>query len=221
MEIIGDYMQTGKLLILTAVAVFSSGNMFANELSYSYITSGSFGGPHPDLDITAQFREITGTTVAGAASNLPLGVFSLHKANDVDTYTNLSFTLDVTFTLPTGNDGGGTSVFYALLNGVINGTIKKQGNGSLNLDFNPGSKDFTFHNALNEGLFTFSVANLDNMRWNQSTDERQGNYELIGSISRATDFAPPTDVVPEPSSFLLLATAVCGTAIGLRRKAKS
>jgi PEP-CTERM motif len=117
----GDYMQTGKLLILTAIAIFGSGNLFADEFSYSYITSGSFGGSHPDLDFTEQFSEITGTTVvAGAASN----------------------------------DG-----------------------------------------------------------W-------QGNYELVGSISRATDPAAPTDAVPEPGSILLAATAICGTGIGMRRKVK-
>jgi len=209
-------MQTGKLLFFATIAIFGNGNMFADQISYSYTTSGSFAGSHPDLDFTAQFSAITGATVAGAASNLPLGVFSLDQASDVDTYTNLSFTLDVTFTLPTGIDGDGTSVFGALLNGAI----KKQGNGSLDLDFNPGSKDFTFHNASNEGSFTFSVANLDDMHWNQSTDGwPQGNYELVGSISRATD--PPTDAVPEPGSIWLVATAICGTGIGLRRKVKS
>ena len=190
--------------------------MFADQMSYSYTTSGSFTGSHPDLDFTAQLSPITGTTVAGAASNLPLGVFSLDKAIDVDTYTDVGFTLDVTFISPTGIDGGGTSFFGALLNG----TIKKQGNGLLSLDFNPGSKDFTFQNGLNGGAFTFSVASMDNMRWNQSTDSRsKGNYELVGSISRATDPVAPS-AAPEPGSIWLVATAICGTAIGLRRRVK-
>jgi hypothetical protein len=203
-------------LIFSAIAIFSGGNMFADEMSYSYTTSGSFTGSHPDLDFTAQLSPITGTTVAGAASNLPLGVFGLDKAIDIDTYTDVGFTLDVTFISPTGIDGGGTSAFGALLNG----TIKKQGNGSLDLEFDPGSKDFTFQNGLNGGAFTFSIASLDNMRWNQSTDGgSKGNYELVGSISNATDPVGPS-AVPEPGSIWLVATAICGTAIGLRRKVK-
>jgi hypothetical protein len=61
--------------------------MFADEMSYSYTTSGSFIGSHPDLDFTAQLSPITGTTIAGTALNLPLGVFELDKAIDIDTYT--------------------------------------------------------------------------------------------------------------------------------------
>jgi hypothetical protein len=208
-------MQTGKLVF--TIAIFGGGTMFADQMSYSYITSGSFAGSHPDLDFISQLSPITGTTVAGTASDRPLGVFGLDKAIDVDTYTDVGFTLDVTFISPTGIDGGGTAVFGALLNG----TIRKQGNGSLNLEFNPGSKGFTFQNGLTGGAFTFSIASLDNMRWNQSTDsESKGNYELVGSISRATDPVAPS-AVPEPGSIWLVATAICGTGMGLRRKVRS
>jgi hypothetical protein len=142
------------------------------------------------------------------------------KAIDVDTYTDVNFTLDVTFISPTGIVGGGTWGFDALLNG----TITKQGDGSLNLDFNPGSKDFTFQNASSGGFFTFSVANLGDMRWNQFSGDgsHQGDYELVGSISGAVDPpVAPTGAVPEPGSVWLAATAICGTAIGLRRKVRS
>jgi hypothetical protein len=213
-------MHTGKSLILAAIAIFSGGNMFADQMSYSYTTSGQITGAHPELGFTAQLGAVSGTTVAGAASNLPLGVFSLDKAIDVDTYTDVNFTLDVTFISPTGIVGGGTWGFDALLNG----TITKQGNGSLNLEFNPGSKDFTFQNASSGGFFTFSVANLGDMRWNQFSGDgsHQGDYELVGSISGAVDPpVAPTGAVPEPGSVWLAATAICGTAIGLRRKVRS
>jgi hypothetical protein len=211
---------TAAALALTTVM---AGSARADEVSFAGYTNGCFNCVSPPNTSATQTATLNGLTYVNSQfSNTTVGGFLAIGGNPLApptqnvnnlgaislstspfTYTGNTFTLRTTFTLPTGINGGNTTLFSATLTGAVN----VAGNGGVRFDFDNTPLLYTFSDGATSGSFMFSVNDV-------SIDPGQ-TAGITGQIESAQQ---ATNTVPEPGSVVLMATGLAGLGFATRRK---
>ena len=178
----------------------------ADEVTISGTTTGTT--TVSQLSFTGNSLGFTGTTA--------LGIGSLSGANNLGTFFLVplstppalplsgTFTLNITFTAPTGITGGQGATYTATIVGSVSPTIDQ---GGVNIHFTSPTQNFTFSNASGSGSFSLTVADL----FVQTGRSAQLTAGITGNQSP----------IPEPTTLLLLGTGLTGVATKLRQRSRT
>jgi hypothetical protein len=189
-------------IALLALLTFSQGVARADEVTVAGSTTGNVVGVS---QLTFAGNAFTGTTALGVGSlsgTNRLGTFSLATA-PLQAVAG-SFTLNVTFTVPSGITGGQGATYTATIQGSVSPNV---GQGGVNVTFANPSQVFTFNNGTTSGSFTLTVANV----FVQSGQTANLTAGITGSQSP----------IPEPATMLLLGTGLAGVAAKVRKRRKA
>ncbi len=135
-----------SMVILAAILVLGVGRARADE-----ITVGGTTASNVPAGITFTAGNFSGTTSLGYAGFSNLGSYTL--STSAGNYTNSIVDLTVTFTVPTGINGGASSIFVASLFGNVNTNAQ----GGVTIVFSNPTQNFNFSNASGTGSFSFTV----------------------------------------------------------------
>ncbi len=135
-----------SMVILAAILVLGVGRARADE-----ITVGGTTASNVPAGITFTAGNFSGTTSLGYAGFSNLGSYTL--STSAGNYTNSVVDLTVTFTVPTGINGGASSIFVASLFGNVNTNAQ----GGVTIVFSNPTQNFNFSNASGTGSFSFTV----------------------------------------------------------------
>jgi hypothetical protein len=189
-------------IALVALLTLSQGVARADEVTITGSTTGAVVGA-PQVTFAGNLN-FTGTTALGVGSLSgpnSLGTFFLSTAPLQPVAGN--FTLNVTFTLPSGIAGGQGTSYTATITGSVSPNI---GQGGVDVVFTNPSQTFTFNDGTNTGSFTLTVANV----FVQSGHQANLTAGIRGSQSP----------IPEPATMLLLGTGLAGVAAKIRKRRK-
>jgi len=173
----------------------------------SFATPVSSGAP---FGLTFTGSAIDVTTALGAVSNVTLGTLSRGNTMVSDSVAPLSFTLDLSFSLPTGIVSGQVALLNASITGASPG-----GGAPLDVNVDNTWHSFSFSNATGSGSFELAI--LDD-----PTVNKNGSTLILGAIRNASFTSSETSAeatVPEPVTLALFGVAaVAWSRRQLRRR---
>jgi hypothetical protein len=192
------------VIALTAVAVLalSPGVARADEVTISGFTTGIVTAPQL---LFAGNNSFTGTTALGIGSLSgvnSLGSFFL-EPGDLQLVSG-DFTLNITFTSPTGINGGQGATYLATIFGSVSPNVDQ---GGVTIAFENATQLFTFSDDFTSGFFTLTVPETLFVQTGRSADLTAG---ITGQQV----------VIPEPATLILLGSGLTGVAAKLRKRRK-
>lgn len=192
-------------LAVVTIAVFTLGEgvALADEVTLTGSTTGSITGVLP-LTFTGN-ANFTGTTALGIGSlSGPNSLGSFFLSTSPTQLLAGEFTLNITFTSPSGINGGQGATYVATIVGSVSPNVNQ---GGVNIDFDNTPQVFTFNDGTNTGSFSFTIADLF-VQTGQAANLTAG---FTGQQQTA---------IPEPATLLLLGTGLTGVAARWRKRRK-
>lgn len=190
-------------LLVFGFAALASTEARADEVTITGSTTGTVTGV-PQLTFTGN-ANFTGTTALGIGSlSGPNSLGSFFLSTAPTQLISGSFTLNVTFTVPTGISGGQGTTYTASITGSVSPNINQ---GGVTIDFNNTPLVFTFNDGVNTGSFSLAIADV----FVQSGQSANLTAGITGQQS----------AVPEPVTMLLFGTGLAGVAAKVRRRRKA
>ncbi|HWS56024.1 MAG TPA: PEP-CTERM sorting domain-containing protein [Pyrinomonadaceae bacterium] len=190
-------------LVAFAFLAVAGAEARADEVTITGSTTGIVSGV-PQLTFAGN-NNFTGTTALGVGSlsgSNSLGSFFLNTAPTQA--LNGSFTLNVTFTVPSGIAGGQGATYTATITGSVSPNLDQ---GGVTVDFDNTPQVFTFNDGTNTGSFSLTVADL---------------FVQTGRSAQITaGFTGQQNPIPEPATMILFGTGVAGLAARVRQRKKA
>jgi hypothetical protein len=188
---------------LVTVLILGHGEARADEVTISGSTTGAVTGvPQLTFAGNSSFTNTTFLGVGALSGANNLGTFFLSTAPG--TLVAGTFTLNVTFTSPTGINGGQGTTYVASITGSVSPNINQ---GGVNINFNNNPVVFTFNNGTTSGSFSVAVADL-------FVESGQAANVTAGTTGQQS-------AIPEPATLLLLGTGLTGIAAKMRKRRKA
>jgi hypothetical protein len=189
-------------IALVAMMTLTQGVARADEVTVTGSTTGS--STVPQLQFAGNLNFTGGTQFGIGAFTGPnsLGTFFL-QTSPAQLVAG-TFTLNVTFSVPSGIVGGQATSYNATIVGSVSPNINI---GGVDIDFTNPSQTFFFNDGVNSGSFTVVVDSL-HVQSGQSANLEAG---LSGS----------QQPIPEPATMLLLGTGLAGVAAKIRKRRKA
>jgi hypothetical protein len=175
----------------------------ADPVTVTGISSGTITGTAANF-LTFTGNSFTATTAGGVASFSGadrIGTFTLASTAG-ETPVSGNFTLNLTFTAPSGIAGGPSATYTATVSGVIS----TPNVGGVQIEFDNSIQTFTFSNASGSGSFSIELPKL----FVQSGETADLTAGLRGEQT----------AVPEPATMILLGTGLAGVAAKVRKRRK-